>query len=104
MVYGGLQSGKNGNLLFFLKKYIKKFLYCFGYILKLVYLLIDAIVLDFVEEGMIFCFSDITKFYMVAFVRTMITKSVNKLILFLFVICVIGIVWITNPSDYFSFI
>lgn len=31
---------------------------------------------------------------MVAFVRTMITKSVNKLILFLFVICVIGIVWI----------
>lgn len=58
MVYGGLQSGKNGNLLFFLKKYIKKFLYCFGYILKLVYLLIDAIVLDFVEEGMIFCFSD----------------------------------------------
>ena len=101
MVYGGLQSGKNGNLLFFLKKYIKKFLYCFGYILKLVYLLIDAIVLDFVEEGMIFCFSE---FYMVAFVRTMITKSVNKLILFLFVICVIGIVWITNPSDYFSFI
>lgn len=58
MVYGGLQSGKNGNLLFFLKKYIKKFLYCFGYILKLVYLFIDAIVLDFVEEGMIFCFSD----------------------------------------------
>ena len=41
---------------------------------------------------------------MEAFVRTMITKSVNKLILFLFVICVIGIVWITNPSDYFSFI
>lgn len=35
---------------------------------------------------------------MVAFVRTMITKSVNKLILFLFVICVIGIVWITNPK------
>ena len=57
MVYGGLQSGKNGNLLFFLKKYIKKFLYCFGYILKLVYLLIYAIVLDVVEEGMIFCFS-----------------------------------------------
>ena len=85
MVYGGLQSGKNGNLLFFLKKYIKKFLYCFGYILKLVYLLIDAIVLDFVEEGMIFCFSDYNEnFYMVAFVRTMITKSVNKLILFLF--------------------
>lgn len=72
--------------------------------MKLVYLLIDAIVLDFVEEGMIFVFLIITKFYMVAFVRTMITKSVNKLILFLFVICVIGIVWITNPSDYFSFI
>ena len=72
--------------------------------MKLVYLLIDAIVLDFVEEGMIFVFLIITKFYMVAFVRTMITKSVNKLILFLFVVCVIGIVWITNPSDYFSFI